>query len=155
VSNKLTVALSNASLAAAMASYGAARTAMMNFKDEENRPLNVIPDTLEVPPALEAVGNLLLTADKLGDDSPNPYKGTAKLLVNTRLTSSTAWFLHCTTRPLKPFLFQERKKPVFVQQTDTQSDDVFDRGAFKFGAEARSNGGYGLWHTSVGSTGEA
>lgn len=153
VSNKLTTVLSNATLALALASYGAARTAMMNFKDEDGRPLNLIPDTLEVPPALEAMGTLLLTADKLGDDSPNPYKGTAKLLVNPRLTSSTAWFLHCTTRPLKPFLFQERKKPVFVQQTDSQSDDVFNRGAFKFGAEARSNGGYGLWHTSVGSTG--
>lgn len=153
VSNKLTAALSNATLAAASASYGAARTAMMSFKDDEGRPLNLVPNLLEVPPALEAVGRMLLTADKLGDDTPNPFKGTAELLVNPRLTSSTQWMLHCTTRPLKPFIFQERKAPVFVQQTETTSDNVFMLKQFRFGAEARAAGGYGLWQTSVGSTG--
>ncbi|EGJ49043.1 Mu-like prophage major head subunit gpT family protein [Desulfocurvibacter africanus] len=153
VSNKLTVALSNADLAAAKASYGAARTAMMKFKDDEGRPLSLIPDLLEVPPALEEVGRMLLTADKLANDTPNPYKGTALLLVNPRLTSDTAWFLHVTTRPIKPFVYQERKKPVFVKQMDESSDDVFNRKKFKFGAEARAAGGYSLWQLSVGSTG--
>ena len=153
VSNKSTVVLSAATAAAAAASYGAARTAIMTFKDEEGRPLNLIGDTLEVPPALETVGKMLLEMDKLADDTPNPYKGTAKLLVNPRLTSSTAWFLHVTTRPVKPFIYQQRKAPVFVQQTDAQADDVFMRKEFKFGAEARAAGGYAFWQLSYGSTG--
>lgn len=153
VVNKLVVALSCTTKAYALASYGAARIAMMNFKDDEARPLGLIPDLLEVPPALEAVGRTLCYSDKLDDNSPNPYRGTAELLVNSRLTSATAWFLHCTSRPVKPFLFQQRKAPVFVQQTDPQNDDVFMRKEFKFGAEARGNGGYGLWQLSVGSTG--
>ena len=153
VSNKGTAALSNATLAAAQASYGAARTAIMKFTDDEGRPLNLMPDTLEVPPALETVGRMLLEADKLANDTPNPFKGTAKLLVNPRLTSDTAWLLHVTSRPVKPFIYQERKKPVFVQQTDMQADDVFMRKEYKFGAEARAAGGYAFWQLSYGSTG--
>lgn len=153
VSNRSAVALSAATLAAATASYGAARLAIMSFKDEEGRPLNLIGDTLEVPPALETVGKMLLEMDKLADDTPNPYKGTAKLLINPRLTSTTAWFLHVTSRPVKPFIYQERKAPVFVQQTDPQADDVFMRKEFKFGAEARAAGGYAFWQLSYGSTG--
>lgn len=155
VSNKGTAALSAATLVAATASYGAARTAIMKFQDEEGRPLALIPDTLEVPPALEPVARILLESDKLQDDTPNPYKNTAKVLVNPRLTSDTAWFLHVTTRPVKPFIYQERKKPVFVQQTDTNADDVFNKGVYKFGAEARAAGGYGFWQLSYGSTGAA
>ncbi|MHB1059815.1 MAG: Mu-like prophage major head subunit gpT family protein [Rhodanobacter sp.] len=153
VSNKGVKVLSNATLAAAQASYGAARTAIMTFKDDEGRPLGLVPNVLEVPAALEAMGNLLLTADKLNDNSPNPFKGTATLLVNPRLTSTTAWFLHCTNMPIKPYILQERKKPVFVQQTGMDSDDVFSRRKFKFGAEARYAGGYGLWQLSYASDG--
>lgn len=153
VSNKLTVALSVATPAAAAASYGAARTAIMNFKDDEGRPLALIPNVLEVPPALESVALTLINSDKLNDNSPNPYKGTATVLVNPRLTSSTAWFLHVTNMPVKPFIYQERKAPVFVEQTDPQADDVFNRKLFKFGAEARAAGGYAFWQMSVGSTG--
>jgi len=153
VSNKLAVALSAATQAAAAASFGAARLAMLSFKDEEGRPLNLMPDVLEVPPALETTANMLMLSDKLVDDSPNPYKGMARVLVNPRLTSDTAWFLHVTNMPVKPFIYQERKAPVFVSQTDPESDDVFLRKSFKYGAEARAAGGYGFWQMSVGSTG--
>jgi phage major head subunit gpT-like protein len=153
VSNKGTMALSAATLAGAKASYGAARTAIMSFTDDEGRPLGLIPDTLEVPPALEATGKILCDNPKLEDDKPNPYYGTAKLVVNPRLTSSTQWMLHVTTRPIKPFVIVERKKPVFVSQTDMASESVFDRAEYKFGAEARMAGGYALWPLSWGSTG--
>jgi len=153
VSNLGTAALSAATKAEAAASYGAARLAIMEFTDDEGRPLGLIPNLLEVPPALEATGKILVNNPKLEDDKPNPYHGTAELLVNPRLTSSTAWFLHVTNRPLKPFVYQERKAPVFVQQVDPESDTVFMRKKFRFGAEARAAGGYGLWQMSYGSTG--
>ena len=154
VSNKGTAALSAATTAAAAASYGAARTAIMSITDDEGRPLALIPDVLEVPPALEATARLICESDKLTDQSPNPYKGTARVLVNPRLTSTTAWFLHVTNRPLKPFVFQQRKAPVFVSQTDMNADNVFMRKNYLFGAEARCAGGYGLWQMSYGSTGQ-
>ena len=153
VSNHGTAALSAASTATAAASYGAARLAIMSFKDDEGRPLALIPDLLEVGPALEATGKLLLENEKFTDESPNPYRGTATLLVNPRITSTTQWMLHVTNRPLKPFVYQERKAPVFVQQTTPEAENVFMRKKFRFGAEARAAGGYGLWQLSYGSGG--
>ena len=155
VSNLGTLALSAATAAAAAASYGVARTAIMSFKDDEGRPLALIPDLLEVPPALEITGKRLVEMERLTDDSPNPYKGTARLLVNPRLTSATAWFLHCTSMPVKPFVYQERKAPNFVEQTDAQTDNVFMRKKFRFGAEARAAGGYAFWQMSYGNKGLA
>lgn len=154
VSNKGTAALSAATNTLAAASYGAARQAIMSFTDNEGRPLGLVPDLLEVPPALETTAKILCESDKLLDDTPNPYKGTATYIVNPRLTSSTQWMLHVTSRPIKPYIYQERKAPVFVSQTSMEADDVFNRKEYKFGAEARAAGGYGLWQLSYGSTGE-
>ncbi|KTT63613.1 head protein [Pseudomonas oryzihabitans] len=153
VSNVGTKALSAATLAAAQASYGAARTAMRRFKDEDGRPIGISPTVLLVPPALEDTARALLAVDRLEDGKPNPYKGTAELVVEARLTSDTAWFLLDTSKPVRPFIYQERKAPVFVQQTDPEAEDVFNRKEYKFGAEARAAGGYGFWQMAYGSTG--
>lgn len=153
VSNKGTKALSADSSAAAAASYGAARIVMRKFKDDEGRPLNVTPNVLLVPVALGDIARALMNNERLDDGKPNPYRGTAEVVEDTRLTSDTAWFLLDTTKPIKPFIYQERQAPVFVQQTDPQSDDVFSRKLFKFGAEARAAGGYGFWQLAWGSDG--
>ena len=153
VSNKGVAALSIATLALAQASYGAARTAMRKFKDDEGRPLGVRPNVLLVPPALEDTAMALMNVDRLEDGKPNPYKGSAEVVVSDWLTSDTAWFLLDTTKAVKPFIYQERKKPTFVSQTDMNADDVFSRKMYKFGAEARVAGGYGFWQLIYGSTG--
>ncbi len=153
VSNKLTVALSAASQAAARASYGAARTMMREFKDDEGRPLNTIPAILLVPPALEDVALALINNERLEDGKANLYKGTAEVVVDARLTSTTAWFLLDTRKPVMPFIYQEREAPNFVEQTGEDNDDVFMRKMYKFGAEARAAGGYGFWQLAVGSDG--
>ena len=153
VSNKGQAPLSAATRALAEASYGAARQAIMTGKDNDGRPLALIPNVLEVPSALETVGRSLLENEKLDDDKPNPYRNTARLLVNPRLSSDTAWFLHVTTMPVKPFIFQDREPARFVEQTDDSSDDVFMRKKYKFGAEARGAGGYAFWQMSYGSVG--
>ena len=155
VSNKGTAPLSARTRKQADDSYGAARTAIMEYKDNEGRPLGMIPNVLEVPSALETVGRSLLNNEKLDDGKPNPYRDTATLLVNPRLTSRTAWFLHVTSMPVKPFIFQEREEPSFVEQTEESSDDVFNRAIYKFGAEARGAGGYAFWQMSYGSTGNS
>lgn len=154
VSNMGTMKLSAKSQQAAILSLGAAETAMMEFKDDEGRPLNITPNVLMVPPALKSVANTLMTADRLDDGKANPFKDSYEVFVNPRLKSRTAWFLLDTTKPVKPFIYQERKAPVPVAQTDPQSDDVFNRKKFKFGAEARAAGGYGFWQLAFGSTGE-
>ncbi|PTQ91268.1 Mu-like prophage major head subunit gpT family protein [Agitococcus lubricus] len=152
-SNKGTKKLSIATLAAAQASYGAARIALMKLKSDEGRSLNIKPNILLVPPALADIANALMTVDRLEDGKSNIYKGAAKVVVDNRLTSDDAWFLLDTTKAIKPFIYQERKKPTFVSQTDLSSDDVFSRKKFKFGAEARAAGGYGFWQLAYGSDG--
>ncbi|WP_126456725.1 Mu-like prophage major head subunit gpT family protein [Sulfuriflexus mobilis] len=153
VSNKGTKVLAISTLALAQGSYGAGRTAMRKFKDDEGRPLGVRPNILLVPPALEDTANALMSVDKLEDGKPNPYKGTAEVVVGDWLTSDTAWFLLDTTKPVKPFIYQERKAPVFVSQTDMNADGVFLRKKYLFGAEARGASGYGFWQLAWGSDG--
>ncbi|HDT6544759.1 TPA: Mu-like prophage major head subunit gpT family protein [Kluyvera ascorbata] len=154
VSNKGTKKLKVGSLAEAKASYGAARTAMRTFKDDEGASLKIRSTILVVPPMLEDDANYLMTAEKFPDGTPNPYRNTAEVLVAPELTSDTAWFLLDTTRQVKPLIYQERKKPVFVEQTDYNTENVFMRKKFLFGAEARAAAGYGFWQMAYGSTGE-
>lgn len=144
VSNKFSLTLSIATQAAAQASYGAVRTAMKSQKDEEGRPLNVNPDVLMVSTNLEDTANALMTNDRLEDGKPNLYKGTAEVLVAPWLDDDS-WYLLDTTKPVRPFIFQEREAPMMVSQTDLSSDHVFTTGNFRFGAEARGAAGYGFW----------
>lgn len=153
VSNKGVVVLSCSTLALAQASIGAARTAMRKFKDDEGRPLNITPTVLLVPPALEDVALVLANNERLEDGKQNPYKGTFEVVCDARLTSDTAWFLLDTTKAIKPFIYQERKAPVFVEQTEMSGDNVFMRKKYRYGAEARAAGGYGFWQLAYGSTG--
>lgn len=153
ISNKSTAPLSNATLAAAKASFGAARIAMRSIKDEDERPMNITPTVLLVGVALEDKARALLTNDKLADDTPNPYKGAAELIVDARITSNTAWYLLDTSKPIRPFIYQERKAPEFVSQISASSESVFTMKAYKFGAEARAAAGYGFWQLAHGSTG--
>jgi phage major head subunit gpT-like protein len=153
VSNKGTKQLNASSSAAADASFGVGRLAMRKFKDNEGRPLNITPNILLVGPALETTALKLRNNEFLAVNDSNPYRGTFEVVVDARITSDTAWYLLDTTKAVKPFIYQERKAPVFVSQTDMSSDDVFSRKKYKFGAEARAAGGYGFWQLAYGSDG--
>ncbi len=89
-SNKGKKALSCASQAAAMASFGAARKVMQRYTDDEGRPLSITPRVLLVPPELQDIANTLMTAERLEDGKPNLYRGAAEVVVEPRLTSPTA-----------------------------------------------------------------
>ena len=151
--NAGSAALKADTAANAYTAYGAARVAVMKMCDYEGQPLGLVPDVLEVPPALEATANILTKADKLGDNSPNPYQGTAKVIVNPGLTSDTAWYLHVTSMPIKPFVIQNRQPPQFVSQVNIDAESVYNRREFRYGVEARCAGAYGFWQLSYGSTG--
>lgn len=144
VSNLFNKALSAESAAAAKASYGIARTKMGAYVDYEGRNLKVKPNLLIVGTDLEDTARTLLTADKLENGDQNIYKGTAELLVIHDIKAGE-WYLEDTRMPVKALMIQERKKPVFVSQTDMNADGVFSRATYKFGAEARYGAGYGFW----------
>ncbi|WP_336021368.1 Mu-like prophage major head subunit gpT family protein [Acinetobacter pittii] len=152
-SNKLTAKLSWASLAEADASFGAAKTMMTSLKDENGRSLKIKPDLLVVPPALEATATALMTSSKFADGTENIYKGNVEVLVDAGLATDTEWHLLSTKKVIKPIIWQIREKANLVSQTDIESGDVFKRGEYLFGVEARGEAGYSLPHLAVGSTG--
>ncbi|WP_413221536.1 Mu-like prophage major head subunit gpT family protein [Tritonibacter mobilis] len=63
------------------ANYGAARSAMMNFRADGGRILGIQPTTLVVPPSLESDALKLLNSEFGAGGETNQWKGTAKLIV--------------------------------------------------------------------------
>ena len=145
VSNKLTDKLS-------LQSYITARAMMQSFKNSKGRSLGLVPDLLVVPPALEATARDILIADYV-NGTRNTMKDTAEIHVEPRLTSDSAWFLLATKRPLKPIIFQQRKKPKFVSITEETSPNVFMQKTYLYGVDSRDNVGFGFWQMGVGSDG--
>ena len=81
--------------------------------------------------------------------------GTANTVSNIDTSGDAAnayWYLLDVTRPLKPLVYQERKKAQFVAKTDPNtSDKVFMSKKFIYGADARCNVGFGLWQMAYAS----
>ena len=137
-----------------MEAYIAARTAMMSLTNSKGRALGLVPDTLVVAPALEATARDILVADYISG-TRNTMQGTAKPLVAPQLAGhDTKWFLLSTSRPIKPLIYQQRKKAKFVSKTAETDDNVFFSNQFIYGADSRGNAGFGFWQMAYGSTGE-
>lgn len=80
--------------------------------------------------------------------------GAAITVSNVDVSGGVApfWYLLDTSRPLKPLIYQERKKPEFIAKTDPKaSDSVFMSKEFLYGVDARCNVGFGLWQLSYAS----
>lgn len=138
--------------------YQAVRAAMMQFKGADKRPLGVKPNLLQVPPALEKTALEILNADIIVGKQPggsntgsqsNVLRGTAELLVDPYLSSDTAWYLHDTSKAIKPFVFQNRRAPEFAYLRSPTDEPVFWRKKFVFGVNTRGNAGYALWFLSA------
>ncbi len=72
--------------------------------------------------------------------------GAAETVSNFVDGAGAPWYLLDTTRPLRPFIFQDRRKPTFEAKTDPKtSDTVFSSNKFLYGADARNNVGFGFW----------
>lgn len=145
VSNKLTAALT-------AESYKTARAMMMSYKNSKGRSLGLVPNLLVVPPALEAAARDILVADFV-NGTKNTMQGTAEIHVEPNLKTDTEWHLLCTKRPIKPLIFQQRKKAKFVSKTSETDDNVFMSKKFIYGVDSRGNAGFGFWQMAVGSDG--
>jgi phage major head subunit gpT-like protein len=82
-------------------------------------------------------------------DSDHPLgDGTVS---NVQAGSGPAWFLLDTTRSLKPLIFQERKKYKFTPLVREEDPNVFWKKEYVYGADGRSNVGFGFWQMAFGS----
>lgn len=152
-SNKLVVALSSANLETAVET-------MLAFKDDQGKPLGIMPDTLVVGPdnffdarqILNSVSIVLAGSTDIEKPGSNPLSGMLDLHVSPHVDSGK-WFVLATKYPVRPMLFQWRIKPEFTAVIDPSDEYVFSTDTFKYGVRSRCGAGYGLWQMAVGSTG--
>ena len=62
-----------------------------------------------------------------------------------------AWYLMCTTRPMKPLIVQRRRPFVLTPRMNLNDPTVFDRGTFLWGVDGRMNVGFGMWQLALKS----
>jgi phage major head subunit gpT-like protein len=136
------------------ANFDAVRAAMMNLIDSDGQVIGIMPDTLIVPPQLEGTARRIVEGENIvqgnsNTNESNVYKGMAKVLVIPEISSQpTAWYLaQLDVEADRPFIFQQRKAPVFVAQDKDDSEPVFNRREIVYGGEARGNAAAVLWHT--------
>lgn len=144
-------------LALTSVNYQTARQTMMAYQGEDGNPLGIVPDTLMVPPQLEAAARQILNADftapaaAFGQNAAsqmqsNVLKGSAKLIVNPYLSNQAAvWYLFSTQFPIRSLIWQLRKAPQFLARTNPGTDEaVWMRNEFQYGVDARGNVGFSL-----------
>ena len=77
--------------------------------------------------------------------------GATTSVSNVQAGAGNAWFLLDTRRPLKPIIYQERKKAQFVAMDKETDTNVFMKNEYLYGVDCRCNVGFGLWQTAFGS----
>jgi len=111
------------------------------------------PDDLSFP--LAKAGNSTLCYDgQYFFDTDHPVQladGSWTTKSNWQGGSGAMWMLLVTTMPVKPFIFQNRRKAEFVIMDDLKDEAVFTRKKIRYGADLRCNVGVGLWQMGVAS----
>ena len=138
-----------------------ASEAMAGFKGAGGAPLNLIADTLMVPPSLRrwaveaakaelvpqsfaATGPASAAIVAVGSKS-NVYVGDFTIIINTYIEQASPYgIVMCSKAGINPFIWQLRQAPVFIPQTDPSLSQPFYNQEFVFGVEARGAGGYSL-----------
>ena len=70
---------------------------------------------------------------------------------NMQAGAGTPWYLLDTSRSLKPLIFQKRKDYKFTPFVRDEDPNVFWKKEYVYGADGRSNAGYGFWQMAFGS----
>ena len=131
--------------------YATVRAAMMQISDPDGKPLGIVPNLLVVPPQLEATARQILNAEIISSTT-NIWRNSADLMVIPELASeANRWFLLDTSRALKPFIVQMRKRPQLVRKDKVSDDNVFFFKKLLYGVDYRGNAGFGLWQIAAAS----
>lgn len=131
--------------------FAAVRAAMMEYAGEDGESLRVNPNVLLVPPALEYKARKIVVASTVLETSAavdNVQRGLAEVVVAPQLAASaggsdTTWYMLDCSRPIKPFIFQQRQAPELVSLTSPTDEYVMLRNKFLYGVKARGAAGYG------------
>jgi len=77
-------------------------------------------------------------------DGTGVAASVANVVVDAEYTGEP-WFVLDCKKALKPFIFQERKKPELISMTKTDDEAVFTSKQFRYGVDCRDAAGYGFW----------
>lgn len=139
------------------ANFGTALQAMRAYIGADGFPLEVNPSLLIVPPQMETTAIQILKEEWIapgpatflgaaGVLQPNPFRGVVDYVVIPELAGQpTTWYLIDNTSAIKPFIFQDRMAPEFVQKTKPDDENVVMRHELLYLTTARGAGGYGPW----------
>jgi len=144
-------AISNTETHAISETYlNTAYVAMVKTVDDKGQRILVRPDTLIIPPDLEATTRILLESQgrtATNYNEINPYQGKFKVQVWNYLTSTTAWWM--IDSQIHQLNFFWRVKPEFAQ------DESFDTDVALYKVRCRFSCGWSDWRGVFGSTGTA
>jgi phage major head subunit gpT-like protein len=142
-----------ATTALTASNFASVRASMMEYAGEDGESLMVRPDVLLVPPALEVTARKIVQASTIVDSGTtgavdNVLRGLCEVIVAPQLSASaggsdSTWYLLDTTRPIRPFVFQQRQAPEMVMLTNPNDEHVMMRNKFIYGVKARGAGGFG------------
>lgn len=114
----------------------------------------VFPDELVFPLLTNGFSSACYDGQNFFDTDHPVYPntdgtGTAVSVANVYQQSEdwtgTPFYLLDCSRPIKPLVYQDRRKPALTAVTDQQSEAVFNRNSFAYGCDLRSNAGYTFW----------
>lgn len=128
--------------------FATAYDRMCGFKAEDNRSVRAVPTVLHVPQALRAMGESIVDSPLLSSGATNPNYKRCRLVVEPDFSDATAWYLHATDRPVKPYIFQLRQEALFESLNKPTDANVFNDKTFLFGGDGRMVVGYGIWQFS-------
>ena len=141
------------------ATLSTARAAMWRYKDDKGKPMNVVGDTLVVPPELEATALELVgapmvdrytTSSATKEPTMNIHKGKYSVIVTPHITDVDSWYLLATNGSMRPLIYQERDPVRFDQRASgSDSDQAFMRDTFLYGVSSRFGMGYGDWRRAI------
>lgn len=77
--------------------------------------------------------------------------GSTASVSNMQAGAGNPWFVLDTSRPLKPLIYQQRKKAKFTALNNETDQNVFLRDEYLYGIDCRDNAGFGFWQMAFGS----
>lgn len=133
------------------AGLAAGRAAMRAFQDDKGRPMNLTPNVLVVPPALEQTAFQACNANQgtiTQPVIPATQDGAIRaagflILVNPQLSTVDDWYMFHTRSALKPFMHQTRLAPRLEGITNPETESGIVRDRFIYTVRARYTVGYG------------
>lgn len=84
-------------------------------------------------------------------DHPVLVDGVSTSVSNFQDGAGNPWYLLDTSRPLRPLIFQQRKKPKFVAMDAEKDQNVFMRKEYLYGIDCSDNVGFGFWQMAFAS----